>query len=228
MRVEPLAFAEEFEGLRLPAETVHHLRRVRRVRDGERFYLGDGEGRVVAVAFHGEELRALGEVISFRERPERIGVAMFMPSRERLSWAVQKLAELGVDDIYLLVAGHDRRQGALLSAAAVGRLERIVREASQQSERVFLPRVWPNLPAGEFITTRGGEIAILDPQGGVPSLERRIWLVGPESGRVDAGEDVPRYRVSSSILRVESAALVAGAFMCGLSERIVVSSSVVC
>ncbi len=198
------------------------------MRDGERFYLGDGAGKVVPVAFDGDEVRALGDVMTYPGRQDRFGIAMFMPSKERLTWAVQKLAEVGVDDIYLLLAEYDRRHGVSLSTAAIGRLERIAREASQQCERPFLPKLWPNVPASTFVATRGGEIAILDPQGEAPSLKRKIWLVGPESGRIDAGEGVVCYRISNLIFRVETAAVVAGAFMAGLEAGIVVSPSVIC
>lgn len=211
-----------------------HLARVRRVRDGEAILLGNGEGAIgrfrvgVRRGKKGNEIASLvpdGVLYNQPTPTSRLGVASFLPSTERLSYLIQKVTEVGIDDIYLLSDPSDRRSGERLSESQVERLSRIAREASSQSKRAFLPQLHAVASLAEFRRIHGGRLAICDGAGNSPTLERSIWVIGPESGLIDdAFGSFPRYRLAQDTLRVETAAVVAGSIMVALREGVVLPS----
>jgi 16S rRNA U1498 N3-methylase RsmE len=100
-----------------------------------------------------------------------------------------------------------------------------------QARRLWLPEVLDLLP---FSQVRGrlqpadgpGRIALADPAGAPPSLATPIVLVGPEGGFAprELGIGFPGIGLGDTILRIETAAVVAGAILSGLRAGVVTSS----
>ena len=148
---------------------------------------------------------------------------------------MQKLTELGVDAVLLLVADRSvvRWEGGRRDAART-RLERVAREAAMQCRRCTLPRVEVGVALAD-VTAPGGGVALADvaaPGGGValahlggprPSLDRPCVLVGPEGGWSDAELSVAPALVGlgSTTLRAETAAVVAGSLLVALRAGLV-------
>lgn len=211
-RLHPLVIVETLDDLRIDAELAHHLR-VRRVRDGDRLFLSDGQGAiqpvVVRVKGRAIECVALEEIRRIAPPTPRVEVATFLPSHERLAWEIQKLTEVGVDEIWLLSEPTDRRGGQGLSPAGFARLERIAREAAMQSERPFVPVLHPPCRVAEFLARTRASVALLDPAGEELPQVTTSLIVGPESGEVPGSEDLPRVRLATGLLRIETAAIIA-------------------
>lgn len=229
-----VTYVEDLKTPQLCDADAHHLTRVRRVRDGDTILLGNGEGAIGRFRIGLRRGKKSNEVASLVPDGDlhlvpppatRLGVASFLPSTERLAYLIQKVTEVGIDDIYLLSDPSDRRAGAQLSEAQVERLGRISREAASQSKRAFLPHMHPVTSLADFVTTHGECLAICDGAGGSPTLERSIWVIGPESGLIDeVFGSLPRYRLAQDTLRVETAAVVAGSIMVALREGVVLPS----
>jgi 16S rRNA (uracil1498-N3)-methyltransferase len=140
---------------------------------------------------------------------------------ERPEWVVQKLTEVGVDRIVPFVADRSVVQwDADKAARHHGRLLTVAREAAMQSRRSWLPHV-------EQITTfadaagRAGA-ALADRSGAPPSLDHPVLLVGPEGGWSDREREagLPAIRLGPTVLRAETAAIVAGATLAGLRSTL--------
>jgi 16S rRNA (uracil1498-N3)-methyltransferase len=217
------------EPVALAPEDARHALRSLRLRVGEQFTSSDGAGglarcRVVRAA----NLLVEGEVIerTVEAAPlPRLSVLLSPPKGERLTWAVQKLAELGVDRIVLVETARSVRRWEGERAARVGpRLEAVVREAAKQSRRRFLPEMAGPLPWAEAVVpdveptvvlweraTEGLLRAIPDepealslvigPEGGIPREEA---LAAERAGARLAG-------LGPTILRTETAAVAAAA-----------------
>src|SRR6266496_2325547 len=97
---------EEGATLELSAEDSHHALRVLRLRPDDEVTLADGHGRWAHALLAGERNgRAAVRVtrVYWRPRPSpTVSVALAPPKGDRLSWAVQKLAEVGVDEVLLM------------------------------------------------------------------------------------------------------------------------------
>jgi 16S rRNA (uracil1498-N3)-methyltransferase len=132
---------------------------------------------------------------------------------------VQKLTELGIDRIWPLLtertvvrlAGDEAKRRA-------ERLRRVAREAAAQSRRPWLPEVRDPCDLAtalaELAGTSGGAL-LAEPGGGPLTRATDAVLVGPEGGwapgELACGLD--RLDLGSSVLRAETAAVVAGALL---------------
>jgi 16S rRNA (uracil1498-N3)-methyltransferase len=188
------------------------------------------------------------EVIAVDRPVPSITVGFSLAKGDRTDWAVAKLAELGVDRIVPLLCDRTvaRSAGAALLAKRTERFRRIAREASMQARRLWIPVVdeplsfaeapaelaaFTEAPAG--LAPAAGErdpavpmpcgIALAEPGGGALSLATPVVLVGPEGGwsPAELGVGLPTVRLGDTILRVETAAVVAGAVLSALRAAVV-------
>jgi 16S rRNA (uracil1498-N3)-methyltransferase len=217
-------------------ESWHHLLRVRRVRNGESILLGDGAGGLLVgeVRLSGSRkgslehsVEPLGEVYRVPPPVPTVGVASYLPSNDRLSYLVQKTVESGVDEIFLVRDPKGSSGTGRERAVDIERLQRIVREASGQAKRAYLPKLGVFESFEALFDECGGRMALCAGDGGPPSLRRTLWLIGPESGRVLAPsvERLPRVCISTEVLRIETASVVAGALLVALRSSLVAEVS---
>jgi 16S rRNA (uracil1498-N3)-methyltransferase len=186
----------------------HHLRRVLRLRDGEVVVAGDGRGgwRRCAVAPSG--LEPLEE--PHRDAREHTPVAVWLPALkgDRSEWAVQKLTELGVDEIGLLRCARGTvRLDEPTAARVLARWARVAREAACQSRRTWLPVLVGPRDVAQVVTAGA---ARCDLEGTAPLAA--ALCVGPEGGwdDVERPGDAAAVSLADAVLRTETAAVVAG------------------
>jgi 16S rRNA (uracil1498-N3)-methyltransferase len=216
----------------LEAEEARHALRSLRLRPGQEFSSSDGRGaavrcRIVRV----EGNRVEGEVVERTlDRPAepRLTVVLAPPKGDRLAWAVQKLTEVGVDEIRLAETDRSvRRWSGPRGARAGHRLEAVAREAAKQSRRRFLPEVGRPEAWDEALrdTASRGVVVVLweraetplsEALPGSPPAELAV-AVGPEGGISEAearAAEVAGARLASlgpRVLRTETAAVVGAA-----------------
>lgn len=132
--------------LTVDGETYGYLFRIRRLAVGEPVVVFDGAGREAAatVAAVGPERATLelGEPRAVAAARPRIIVLQALIKGERMDWCLEKLVEVGVDEIVPCTTARsvvrlddDRR------ASRHQRHQAIVREAARQCQRADLPRV---------------------------------------------------------------------------------------
>lgn len=194
-----------------------------RLRAGDLVTVSDGAGGRLACRF-GPALEPLGEVERVPAPAPAVTVAFAVVKGQRPEWAVQKLTEVGVDRIVPLVTARSVvRWPAGEAGTQVARLRRVAREAAMQSRRVWLPVVDAVTP---FAALAGGPgVAVAAVGGGPPTLAFPTILIGPEGGwdDVELAAATPQRVVGlgPSILRTETAAVVAGALLCALRAGLV-------
>lgn len=201
-------FVDSLDAPALSADDAHHLFRVLRVRDGEIVTVSDGAGGWRVTRAAGGAVVADGPV----ERepvPVPCTIAAAIPKGDRAEWMVQKLTEIGVGEIVLLhcarsVVRWDGERGA----KQLARLQRVAREAAVQSRRVWLPVVRGPVPFAEAAALPGAVLAEPDGDRGVPGS---TVIIGPEGGfsPEELAVPLPRRRLVDTVLRVETAAIVA-------------------
>ncbi len=224
-----MVFVEEPADPELGPSDRHHLLEVRRLRPGERVVACDGAGRWVPCRVAGgprdrSVIEVDGEVrLSPRPRPP-LTVAFAPAKGDRPEWVVQKLTELGVDRLVVVRTARTvvRWEGGR-AARAAERLGRVAREAAAQSRRPWLPEVLGPLDLADLESAAGGPVALARPGGAAPSLEHPALAVGPEGGwdpsEVDRFPDA--VALGPTVLRAETAAVVAGALLSALRSRLV-------
>lgn len=195
----------------ISAEVTHHLERVLRLRAGELVTVTDGRGNWRECCWTGQTVEIAGEIQTSSER-DKLVVAVAIPKGDRLEWMMQKLVEIGVDRVQLLVADRsvvkwdDKRIQKHLE-----RLHRVVEAAIGQSRRVWNCEIIAPVSTHEVLPG----MAIAEPGGRNLDGGDRVIAVGPEGGwsaaeLAAASESVS---LSDQVLRVETAAVVAATLM---------------
>lgn len=220
----PHVFVESLDSPVLAPDDEHHLRRVLRLRDGDAITISDGHGKWRPARF-GSAPEVSGEVVVVDRPLPHITVGFVVPKGDRPAWIIQKLTELGVDRIMLLSSARSVvRWDADRADKHVTRLRSVARSAAMQSRQVRLPHIEPMRPVLSALAD--GSAAIAHRDGAPPSLSQPTVLVGPEGGwdSTELATGSRRVALGSSVLRADTAAVVAGASLqllrCGLvSER---------
>ncbi|MGH9280251.1 MAG: RsmE family RNA methyltransferase [Acidimicrobiales bacterium] len=204
----------------------HHLARVLRLRPGDEVTVSDGAGRWRLCRWTGGAVEPTGDPVTEPAPARALTVAFALTKGERPEWVVQKLTELGIDRIVAFRAERSVvRWTPDRAAAQVERWRRIAREAASQSRRVWLPVVEDVTAFADLLARPGAVLASAD--GGPPSPDHGVVLIGPEGGWSDAelaeasAAGVPRVALGPHILRAETAATTAGALLAALRAGLV-------
>ena len=200
----------------LEEDDAHHLLKVLRITEHDVVSVCDGRGSWITAKLdkHGE-LHPLSEVFTAAPRKHLLSVAFAPVKGEKPEVIVQKLTELGIDQIIPL--SPTRRSVVkwddVRAAKNEERLRKIAREAAMQSRRTWLPSIHSITALADVLAMPG--CAIAEPGGVEISREHRIVVIGPEGGFApdEITTQVPTVSLGESILRAETAAIVAGALM---------------
>lgn len=206
-------------------EIYNQIKNVLRLRAGEEIILGDG---------HGREARA--EIISFGKQSVGINILKTETNnaepemkpvlyaailkKENFEFVAAKAVEAGVAEIIPVITAK-----TIKTNLRMDRLEKIVREAAEQSGRGILPVVGKILKFKEALAHAGGNDSNLFFEVRAPRFEQRkltvdvgrrvgIWI-GPEGGwdeeeiKVVQEKNFQIVSLGKLTLRAETAAIIA-------------------
>lgn len=207
----------------LSGAEAKHAAVVRRVRVGESVTIGDGagawlDGAVTDVSASRVDVRITGRVEA-EMPPTRLVLVQALAKGDRDELAVQASCELGVDEVVPWQASRSvSRWDGPKAVKGRERWAAIVREASKQAHRAWVPEVTAPLTTGQLIArTEGQRMLVLDPTAtarlsAVEADGRDMFLiVGPEGGITPeelekfeaAGAE--RVRLGETVLRTSTA-----------------------
>jgi 16S rRNA (uracil1498-N3)-methyltransferase len=208
----------------LTGSEARHAVTVSRLQVGERVLIGNGAGLTIAgpIVLADHTLLEI-EVDGITREPlpsPGIWLAQALAKGDRDELAVQAATELGIDGVIPWMAQRSisRWEGAKV-AKGHARWEAIVREASKQAIRTWIPEV------GELVSTKQlallaahTRMIVLDPTGDetltalVPDTDRDVVLVvGPEGGIAPAelkmlvAAGATTARLGTTVLRTSTA-----------------------
>jgi 16S rRNA (uracil1498-N3)-methyltransferase len=146
---------------------------------------------------------------------------------KNLEWAVEKLTELGISDIHLITTKRSH-----VRHINVPRLMLVAKEATEQCERLDIPKIYDPMPLEKWIDSQLKALTlstlfVADERSASPSLALQTllpgnlgFLIGPEGGLSEDDKKAILALPSSvpiclgaNILRAETAALVCGTLM---------------
>ena len=208
------------------AEAERHHLKVRRARDGEKLRLLDGRGGAGQAMLVGNPSEGLVQISIVDSVPAPVtrGLAVAAGDRDRFVWLVEKSAELGVTDLIPLETERTAGVGTRIRTQHVERLQRRAFEAIKQSGAAWAPLVHEPMTISDLASWRSDSTRWLADAGGatpamIPASEPAWTAVGPEGGFTDAersmleGAGWKPVRLGKYVLRFETAAVVAAAFM---------------
>lgn len=219
----------------LPREECRHALKARRLRAGSMIEVFDGRGRYrigLLEPSSGERarIRFLGPV-RVHEGPERkLTLALSPPKKDRMTFAVEKLSELGADRLIPTVFRRSLDAGVRDKPSKAERWQRTAKEAAKQCGRYMLLDVAPLTSFHDLSTELDAfDLKIVLLAGGEGRTLRDLLhgcsrppgetlvLVGPEGGFTAGetaraeGEGFLPASLGERILRTETAAIAAAA-----------------
>lgn len=224
---EPSAF------IRFLPEQARQMRKVLRLREGDRVIALDGLGNEYVVRLKSVADDAAHGIAEARRRNEaepRTTLSLYMGTLKavKLELVLQKCTEIGVSRFVPVITA--RSVATEPSSSRQRRFQTIVREASEQSRRGLVPTVCAQLPFSEALqeASADGPIIFLWEEQEGPHLGMMIGaihgprvslFVGPEGGFTpDEAERALKAHATMAtlgrrILRAETAAIVGSALL---------------
>ena len=200
---------------------VYQLRTVLRLRPGEAIILSDGKGQeahatIISYTKKGCEVEM--EHIGRNENEPAVRVALYtsLLKKENFEFILEKATEIGVSEIIPVIA---RRTVKL--ALKEARAEKIIREASEQSGRGGMPKLFVPMNLEEAFSHAKKNYVNIFFEPSAPYLARSPRapsigvFIGPEGGGDQSEIEEARSAgfllssLGSLILRAETAAIVA-------------------
>jgi 16S rRNA (uracil1498-N3)-methyltransferase len=222
----PLGTLKQGGTVSLDATEAHHLR-VRRGGEREVIRLVDGEGIVgygtVDLSNHGAHVTL--ERIEREPPPPALLIAVGAGDKDRFLWLAEKATELGVTELAPLETQRTLSVATRIRDGHVERIRKRAVEALKQSEGAWAPRIPAPVAIDRFLAEkREGACFVLDREGeALPAnLEPGAGvtvLVGPEGGltpeevQAAARAGFRRASLGRNVLRFETAALAAAAWV---------------
>lgn len=177
----------------LTGTEAHHAAVVRRVRVGETVTVGDGRGAwldgTIEAASPKQVIVRIDARREVAQPAQRVVLVQALAKGDRDELAVQAATELGVDEIVPWQAARSvSRWDAAKTVKGVARWTAIVREASKQAHRAWVPDVSAPVTTAQ-LATRAAQLLVLEPTAETPLSQVPIdasgdvvLIVGPEGG----------------------------------------------
>ena len=217
----PHVIVEDVSAPVVSSDDRHHLERVVRLRSGDPLSVTDGAGAWRWCRF-GPDLLIDGEIECVAAPTSPISIAFALVKGQKPELVVQKLTELGVDEIIPFVADRSVvRWDEERSRRNTDRLRRIAAEASMQSRRVWLPRI-REITTFDALMAEGGFV-VADRDGGAPTLQTTSVMIGPEGGwsETEREQFTDVVGLGVGVLRAETAAFAAASILSALRAGLI-------
>lgn len=218
---------------RLSPVEAHHLTGVLRLAVGEKVELFDGKGRLVkATITTAKKRNVILEIershLANPRQNQRIILATSIPKTDRFDWLVAKATELDVDRITPVI--FNRTVKLPNNPKILTRWHNIAISSAKQCKRLFLPQIDTPIALTEAIDNLktkypDAQLLLADPNAddSLAQLPKKdsdtIIFIGPEGGIKDDEQQLliekgaKPVRLTSTILRVETAAITAAAII---------------
>ncbi|MBP9711812.1 MAG: 16S rRNA (uracil(1498)-N(3))-methyltransferase [Candidatus Pacebacteria bacterium] len=172
-------------------QIIKQIRAVLRLSAGDTVILSDGKGReaevILELVSNDKVTGAISNVSESKESGRKVNLYLAILKKENFELAVQKAVEAGVKNIIPVITERTVKTGLNTE-----RLEKIIREASEQCGRSIVPTLFPILEFEDAVRD-GSEadekiIFHLSEQAYAPDKKASTAsiLIGPEGGFTDA------------------------------------------
>ncbi len=202
-------------------DTVKQIHNVLKLKIGEKIILGDGEGReaeVTLLSVTSHNVVGIIEKINHikEENKRKVNLYLAILKKENFELAVQKAVESGVTSITPIITERTIKTGLNME-----RLEKIIKEASEQSGRSIVPTLSPilNFEDALKVGTNSEEKIIfhLIDKEYIPNkkADNVSIFIGPEGGftekeiNLSIENDYILASLGKNTLRGETAAIIA-------------------
>ena len=214
----------EFNGnTNLKEETIHHLKNVIRIEDGEVFQVVFRDG-IFSFAFYDDKLKKIGEIEESNESKVRLSLFFGVLKNNKSEDVLRHATEIGVSDFYPVLMDRTISDISKKRDKKKERYQKIVESAAKQSKRDIIPIVHDIIKTDDILKFKGDLVLCYEDEDKtqlgeiIHELGDNIGLViGPEGGISDREleilRDAKKVGLGRRILRAETAAITASFYI---------------
>lgn len=219
----------EFNGnTNLKEETIHHLKNVIRIEDGEVFQVVFRDG-IFSFAYFDGKLKKMGEVEESNESKVRISLFFGVLKNNKSEDVLRHATEIGVSDFYPVLMDRTISDISKKKDKKKERYQKIVESAAKQSKRDIIPMVHDIIKTDDILNFKGDIVLCYEDEDKaqlgeiVKELSDNIGLIiGPEGGisnrELEILRDAKKVGLGKRILRAETAAITASFYIMHAKE----------
>lgn len=200
-------------------DVIHQIKNVLRLQEGDSVILLDGTGKEyfakVKIILKSESIFSKEKIKSNPQDIHTINLYFSIPKKDKAEWVLQKCTELGANNFIPVIS--DRTEKINLRK---DRVETIIKEAAEQSEKVRLPKFHETVKLAEILPKLSpDETFYLDicPEKinikKIKDMSNINIFVGPEGGWSEKDKDIFKqhniksYSLGDFVLRAETASV---------------------
>lgn len=219
----------EFKGnTNLKEETIHHLKNVIRIEDGEVFQVVFRDG-IFSFAFYDGKLKKMGEVEESNESKVRLSLFFGVLKNNKSEDVLRHATEIGVSDFYPVLMDRTISDISKKKDKKKERYQKIVESAAKQSKRDIIPLVHDIIKTDDILKFKGDLVLCYEDEDKsqlgeiINMLSDNIGLViGPEGGiserELEILKNAKKVGLGRRILRAETAAITASFYIIHAKE----------
>lgn len=207
----------------LEADEFFHCTKVLRNREKDIIYLTDGKGNlyeseILKIKKNQCDIRSIKKIKTLKKNKKNHVVISVIKSQNRLEWMVEKLTEIGIDEITFISTKHSER-----SNINYKRIDKKIISALKQCKSLFKPKINKLISVNDFLKydfeTSNKYIADLSSKIEMKKNKNHInslIIIGPEGDF--SKEELENFKkkgyqkisLGNQVLRSETAAIVGG------------------
>lgn len=224
-------FFEErnFEGnTNLKEETIHHLKNVIRINDGEEFQVVFDDG-IFSFAYFDGKIKKIGQVDESNESKIRLSLFFGVLKNNKSEDVLRHATEIGVSDFYPVLMDRTISDISKKKEKKKERYQKIVESAAKQSKRDIIPVVHDIIKTEDILNYSGDLVLCYEDENKTQlseitkTLGKNIGLIiGPEGGISDRELEIlkgaKKVGLGRRILRAETAAISASFYIIHAKE----------
>ncbi|CAG7589511.1 RsmE family RNA methyltransferase [Peptoniphilus senegalensis] len=216
------------ENTNLKEETIHHLKNVIRIEDGEAFQVVFEDG-IFSFAYYDGKLKKIGEVEESNESKVNLSLFFGVLKNNKSEDVLRHATEIGVSDFYPVLMDRTISDISKKKDKKKERYQKIVESASKQSKRDIIPMVHDIIKTDDILKFKGDLVLCYEDEDKtqlgeiIHELSYNVGLViGPEGGISDREleilKDAKKVGLGKRILRAETAAITASFYIIHAKE----------
>jgi 16S rRNA (uracil1498-N3)-methyltransferase len=207
----------------LEADEFFHCTKVLRNREKDIIYLTDGKGNlykseILKIKKNQCDIRSIKKIKTLKKNKKNHVVISVIKSQNRLEWMVEKLTEIGIDEITFISTKHSEK-----SNINYKRIDKKIISALKQCKSLFKPKINKLISVNDFLKydfeTSNKYIADLSSKIEMKKNKNHIdslIIIGPEGDF--SKEELENFKkkgyqkisLGNQVLRSETAAIVGG------------------
>ncbi len=207
----------------LEADEFFHCTKVLRNREKDIIYLTDGKGNlyeseILKIKKNQCDIRSIKKIKTLKKNKKNHVVISVIKSQNRLEWMVEKLTEIGIDEITFISTKHSEK-----SNINYKRIDKKIISALKQCKSLFKPKINKLISVNDFLKydfeTSNKYIADLSSKIEMKKNKNHInslIIIGPEGDF--SKEEIENFKkkgyqkisLGNQVLRSETAAIVGG------------------